>query len=148
MKNVKTTKHEKCKKHEKCYLVWLLALLSITVYCYIRFFFANFTTRFSLEKSFCCIKEIDTKPIYYLISILVLSNICCLCFTSNDRASLRPPPPPHTHEWFKFELSYLYLFVDLFMDKLATKTFHTLIQISWLIISTTMYVCMYFIEIS
>ena len=40
-------------------------------------------------------------------------------------------------ELFKFEISYLYLFVDLFIDKLATKTFHTLTQISWLILSTT-----------
>ena len=27
----------------------------------------------------------------------------------------------HGSEWFKFELYYLYLPVDLFMDKLATK---------------------------
>ena len=55
--------------------------------------------------------------------------------SSNHTVGIQKPDTPKP-EWFKFKLNYLYLLVDLFIDKLATKTFHTSNQISWLIIST------------
>ena len=82
-----------------------------------------------------------------------LLDICCIFHTFHSCFfPARCPSKSGNHfnraglntyidEWFKFELDCLYLLAELFIDKLATETFHSSNQIGWLIMSTVIYAC-------